>query len=193
MNTGFKKKEIDLGFLPSIKDVQYSAYATALSDDAEIMIFCCISSGEQVIEKNWKSVMDSIAHDYLTGEVSSFVRWNSYLVFICDEEVPKTLKYEIENDKFAMRKIVEKKPDGWDDACEKSLIDLLNQRLLLSYIDLSEYKTEDSPAPVLSKWGRSVADQKVPSDPHKDSSKEARDAWVKDALKSAVNEVSNEN
>lgn len=175
-------------------DLELYKFEVNLFEGAPLCAFCCCMSTGKDLDEKWKSINSSVSAHSLDNKKSEFERWNSYLFFVCDETVPKSLKYQIENDKFALRKLVEQKPDDWDDnSPQKSLIELLNQRLLLSHIDLSGYIAEDALVPpVLSKWGKSIVDQDIPSD-RKGSSKSARAEWIKESLSSAMSEASNEN
>lgn len=57
------------------------------------------------LEQCWKDFNSLITAEYLIKLTDDFSKWNSYIFFIT-EEVPKSLKYEIENNKFSTRKIV---------------------------------------------------------------------------------------
>ena len=64
-------------------------------------------------------------------------KWNIYLIFECEETVDWKIKAKVEQDKYAVRKMV------WDDLSEKELEDrdYLRKRLLsLSINDLEEPK-----------------------------------------------------
>lgn len=57
------------------------------------------------LEKHWKEFNSLVTAEYLIKLEEEFSKWNSYVFFLTDE-VPKSLKYEIENNKFSTRKIV---------------------------------------------------------------------------------------
>jgi hypothetical protein len=57
------------------------------------------------LEKHWKEFNSMVTAEYLIKLDNDFSKWNSYIFFVA-EEVPKSLKYEIENNKFSTRKIV---------------------------------------------------------------------------------------
>ncbi|HEX7868704.1 MAG TPA: ABC-three component system middle component 1 [Chryseobacterium sp.] len=57
------------------------------------------------LEKCWKDFNSLITAEYLIKLTDDFSKWNSYIFFIT-EKIPKSLKYEIENNKFSTRKIV---------------------------------------------------------------------------------------
>ncbi len=186
-------KHLGQKFSELFPDLELYKFEVKLREGAPLCAFCCCMSTGKALDEKWKSINSSVSAHSLDSSKSEFERWNSYLIFVCDEAVEKSLKYEIENDKFAMRKLLIPKTSDWDDSSpEKSLIELLNQRLLLSHIDLSGYKSEDAPVPpALSKWGKSIVDQNILFD-RKDSSISARAEWIKESLASAMSEASNE-
>ena len=47
-----------------------------------------------------------IAYEYQAELENKFDAWNIYLAFVTPSAIAKTTKYEIENDKFSMRKLV---------------------------------------------------------------------------------------
>ena len=57
------------------------------------------------LEKHWKEFNNLVTAEYLIKLQDDFSKWNSYIFFLT-EEIPKPLKYEIENNKFSTRKIV---------------------------------------------------------------------------------------
>ena len=185
--------ELGQKFSELFPDLELYKFEVELLEGAPLCAFCCCMSTGKDLDEKWKSINSSVSAHSLDNKKSEFERWNSYLVFVCDEAVEKSLKYEIENDKFAMRKLLIQKTSDWDDnSPEKSLIELLNQRLLLSHIGLSGYKAEDAPVPpTLSKWGKSIVDKNIPFD-RKGSSISARVDWIEESLASAMSEVSNE-
>lgn len=57
------------------------------------------------LEKHWKEFNSLTTGEYLIKLKEEFSKWNSYIFFITTG-LPKSLKYEIENNKFSTRKIV---------------------------------------------------------------------------------------
>jgi len=57
------------------------------------------------LEKHWKELNSLVTAEYLIKLDNDFSKWNSYIFFVT-EDIPKPLKYEIENNKFSTRKIV---------------------------------------------------------------------------------------
>lgn len=56
------------------------------------------------LEKQWKELNSLVTAEYLIKLDNDFSKWNSYIFFVT-KEIPKPLKYEIENNKFSTRKI----------------------------------------------------------------------------------------
>ena len=58
------------------------------------------------LEKFWREFNSFITAEYLIKLKNDFSKWNSYIFYITDSSVQRSLKYEIENNKFSTRKIV---------------------------------------------------------------------------------------
>ncbi len=71
-----------------------------------ISCFVCWLKDESDLLYLWKKVASVIAYEYQAQLENKFDAWNIYLVFITPASVAKNTKYEIENDKFSMRKMV---------------------------------------------------------------------------------------
>lgn len=71
-----------------------------------ISCFVCWLKDESDLLYLWKKVASVIAYEYQTKLENKFDAWNIYLAFITPSPVNKSTKYEIENDKFSMRKMV---------------------------------------------------------------------------------------
>lgn len=74
--------------------------------EAYISCFVCWVKNEADLLYLWKKVASVIAYEYQSELDTKFEAWNIYAVFILPTSVKKTTQYEIENDKFAMRKLV---------------------------------------------------------------------------------------
>jgi hypothetical protein len=76
------------------------------SDDRLSFISCivCVCETANVMIENWQSIQNMVAvYHQQSGE---FEAWNMYLAFASLESIPVWEKYEIENNKFSVRKIV---------------------------------------------------------------------------------------
>ncbi|WP_459211988.1 ABC-three component system middle component 1 [Aquimarina rhabdastrellae] len=58
------------------------------------------------LEANWKDFNNFITVEYLLKLKNEFSKWNTYLFYIVNQAIPKSVKYKIENNKFSTRKIV---------------------------------------------------------------------------------------
>jgi len=58
------------------------------------------------LKSQWKDFNSYIATELNISIDDEYSRWNFYIFYLSDMEVPKSVKYEIENNKFNSRKIV---------------------------------------------------------------------------------------
>jgi hypothetical protein len=58
------------------------------------------------LQINWKDFNGQITTDIVIDLKEEFSRWNFYIFYFSEHVVSKSLKYEIENNKFSSRKIV---------------------------------------------------------------------------------------
>ena len=59
------------------------------------------------LKNQWKDINSFITAKYIATVKNEFSKWNFYMFYIASERIEKTLKYEIENNKFSSRKIVQ--------------------------------------------------------------------------------------
>lgn len=84
-----------------------------------------------ILDSIWKRI-NSVLSEYLAEYLdSSFKKWNVYILFIVIDTVSKELKYEIENNKFFARKIVE-------DSYHGQLTDENIEKLISKYITIND-------------------------------------------------------
>lgn len=97
-------KEVDLGFLSTqYENIRFYMFR---SDDPLSFISCitCICETSAQVVENWQAIQNIISvHHQPEGSLAA---WNVYLAFVTVEQVPLWEKYEIENNKFAARKII---------------------------------------------------------------------------------------
>lgn len=97
-------KDFDLSFLSSrFNNIEFQLF---VSNDPISYISCiaCLCSSSAEIIENWRPIQNFVSGFYQPpGELSI---WNIYLAFFCVETLPLWDKYEIENDKYAVRKLV---------------------------------------------------------------------------------------
>lgn len=91
-----------------------------------IYIFQVIVENQTEIEKYYETITASIAIDFQSNLEKAIEKWNIYLVFECKESIDWKIKLKVEQDKFAVRKVV------WDDLKEEELDDkeYIRKRLL---------------------------------------------------------------
>ncbi|MCX0450182.1 ABC-three component system middle component 1, partial [Aeromonas veronii] len=71
-----------------------------------ISCFVCKLKNEDELLFLWKKIASVIAYEYQSELENKFDAWNIYLAFVVTSSISKTTKYEIENNKFSMRKLV---------------------------------------------------------------------------------------
>lgn len=71
-----------------------------------ISCFVCKLKNEDELLFLWKKIASVIAYEYQSELENKFDAWNIYLAFVVTSSITKTTKYEIENNKFSMRKLV---------------------------------------------------------------------------------------
>lgn len=74
--------------------------------DFDLYIFSFYAINQTELADSWKNFNDLIALHFQSKLNKSVERWNLYLVFIVQDKVYTELKYEIEQDKYATRKLV---------------------------------------------------------------------------------------
>lgn len=97
-------KAVDLSFLSShYENIEFHMFC---SDDSLSFISCitCICETSEVVVENWRAIQNIVSvHHQPSGGLAS---WNVYLVFVTVDDIPVWDKYEIENNKYAARKII---------------------------------------------------------------------------------------
>jgi len=58
------------------------------------------------LSKNWKEFNSYLASEYTISIKDEYSKWNFYIFYLSKDIVEKSMKYEIENNKFSSRKIV---------------------------------------------------------------------------------------
>lgn len=131
----FQVSNLDLTFLENdFFECEFQCFDMHITSDDFITAFTCIANNNKILDSNWEQISSLICAEYQTKLYDEFSRWNIYLVFLSSQPVENKIKYEIENDKFAVRKIViDNLKDKLDD---NKIIELLNERILSSDISL---------------------------------------------------------
>jgi hypothetical protein len=94
-----------------------------------ISCFVCKVDKEDTLAQHWSHIASLIAANYQAQLDDELAIWNIYLVFVLAGQIDKPLKYQIENDKFSMRKII-LDDYQWPFENEGKLIELLNNEIL---------------------------------------------------------------
>lgn len=184
MDGTFKPKNLAMDFLNIFGEFGHFSSFDLSDGEKLITAFVCQINNIQNLRENWMNIIDSISHDYLSDVASEFEIWNSYVLFLCEEEIPKELLYTIENDKFSVRKIVGRIKSQLD---ESEIIQLLNRKILFTHIDYQvnedKNKTEISiKKPSLSVISQNLIDAKIPVAQRNPESKSGRDEWLLNQL-----------
>jgi hypothetical protein len=108
------------------------------SGDESISCFVHWVANPEILRDLWSKITSLIAVEYQSNLISSFSSWNIYLVFVCASSVERSLKYQIENDRFAMRKIV---LDG-KILTEDEIQNFMNNEIFCLNLDLVSKKIE---------------------------------------------------
>jgi hypothetical protein len=94
-------------------------------------------SDENSLKDNWEKITNSIAA-CIQGQIDNvFIKWNLYLLLLCKTNVPKEIKYEIENEKFCCRKIV------IENFSKENLSDKVKNELISLKITMEDISVEN--------------------------------------------------
>lgn len=111
-----------------------------------IYIFQVIVENQTEIEKYYETITASIAIDFQSNLEKAIEKWNIYLVFECKESIDWKIKLKVEQDKFAVRKVV------WDDLKEEELDDKEYIRKRLLCFEINENLERHKDKGELIKW-----------------------------------------
>lgn len=127
-------KEFDLDFLSSrFKDMDFQLFVSNDTNSYISCVACWCKSASKVIE-NWSAIQNYVSVYYQpSGELAL---WNIYLAFFCVEDFPLWEKYVIENDKYAVRKLVLNGEQALPNSAQA--VSILNNHLLGADLDLKE-------------------------------------------------------
>lgn len=154
-------KDYDFEFLTAeFGGMEYHMFR---SDDPLSYISCiaCLCNEPSVISKNWRVIQNLVSvHHQPPGNLPA---WNVYIAFVTTGAVPIWDKYQIENNKYAARKLI---LDGYAKLpTREQLAEHLEQQLLGADLTLDP-RVEEAREPLLSleKFVRGAPlDQKIES------------------------------
>ena len=94
----------DLSFLNSeYKSIKFHMFRSDYHLSFISCIACMCETSEDIV-KNWRAIQNIVSVKHQPA--GNLAAWNVYLAFVTVEQVPLWEKYEIENNKFAARKII---------------------------------------------------------------------------------------
>ncbi|MNH25512.1 hypothetical protein D3C79_855100 [compost metagenome] len=168
-------KDYDFGFLTAEFDAL--EFYMFRSDDELSYISClvCLCKEPSAIVKNWRVIQNLLSvHHQPPGKLAA---WNVYIAFVTIGVVSIWDKYQIENNKYAARKLI---LDGYAELpTPDNLVECLEQQLLGTDLTLGA-RASDPREPLLSleKFVRGAPlDQKA-------ESKEKRASMINDIIES---------
>ncbi|MBA1233560.1 hypothetical protein G7Z98_03165 [Pseudomonas stutzeri] len=131
-------KDFDLSFLSSrFQNMDFQLY---VSDDEFSYISCiaCLCEASSQIIDSWRNIQNYVSAYYQPpGELAI---WNVYIAFFCINKFPLWEKYEIENDKYAARKLVLDDHQALPNS--EQVIERLSCHLLGTDLVLNEHTAE---------------------------------------------------
>ncbi|CAE6935091.1 MULTISPECIES: ABC-three component system middle component 1 [Vibrio] len=178
-NDIFFKEDHELSGLIIDYDVKKFFLSCNMTASAKINAFCLVFDKESDLSEQWEDIADVLNYEYLSSnETTEFERWNNYLIFVVRGGISLETKYEIENDKFYMRKLVLEFSNEEYETLKEKTITLLNNKLLLQdfYLSNNNYKN-DKWKDSLGDYSKSIASENITSGRDK-TSKTARIDWI---------------
>jgi len=154
-----------------------------ITTSAKVNAFCLVFENESDLKEQWEDIADVLNYEYLSAnDTTEFERWNNYLIFVVTDETSLETKYEIENDKFYMRKLVIDFSIGNIEMLKEKTITFLNNKLLLRNFHLSDDSSNnDKWKESLGEYSKSITSENITfgRDRH---SKDARVDWINRVL-----------
>jgi hypothetical protein len=187
MNNVFQTNECDLSFLTTVFDGwRHSCLDVRIGTDSSdlITVFCCQSETLNELEASWAEINGTIAADYITNIVKDFERWNTYLLFTCIESIPSALQFEIENNKFAMRKVLVS--DTRKILVDIELSKILNKKILASNVEIDHALELITDIPIFSSVSSRLLAKKFNVNNVKEFSRN-RSVWLDTELERMAN------
>lgn len=161
--------EADISFLEmQFPEIEFSLFR---SDDPANFISCFVARfvNADKCEKTWVDITSLIALEYQETLDDDSAAWNIYLVLLCHEKMKKSLKYQIENDRFSLRKLVLDGPE-YENINKEQVIEELENMILgndlkilcppSSFVENSDKLDENIIRDLLSRGGALPVDGK---------------------------------
>ncbi|NQZ07789.1 MAG: hypothetical protein HRT35_11565 [Algicola sp.] len=139
-----------------------------------IVAYCCQTTNSADFANEWQQINSYIAAKYVAKNKQPFERWNSYLLFVCTAKIPKALRYEIENNKFAMRKIVV--GEAGTVLNDEALAIVLNREILSTNVTITSNSNTTFPPLILNNVTTDLIAANL--QPGRGSAQENRKKWL---------------
>ncbi|MDM1038372.1 ABC-three component system middle component 1 [Myroides odoratimimus] len=89
------------------RQLEYWIYGVDTKVPYTCHLFTLACSNNEDLNDYWEDLTENIAINFQINLEKEIERWNIYLLFLLENEVPKEIKYKIEQDKYCCRKLVE--------------------------------------------------------------------------------------
>lgn len=89
------------------RQLQYWTYQVNAKAPYLCHLFTLVCNDNDALNDYWENLTENIAINFQIDIEKEIERWNIYVVFLLENEVPKEIKYKIEQDKYCCRKLVE--------------------------------------------------------------------------------------
>ena len=106
------------------RQLEYWTYEVDAKAPYSCHLFTMVCNDNAILNDYWEDLTENIAVNFQINLEREIDRWNIYLIFLLENEVPKEIKYKIEQDKYCCRKLVEDnlKTNEFNEALIKQLI-----------------------------------------------------------------------
>ncbi len=89
------------------RQLEYWTYEVDTQARYSCHLFTIVCNGNAALNDYWEDLTENIAINFQINLEREIERWNIYLIFLLENEVPKEIKYKVEQDKYCCRKLVE--------------------------------------------------------------------------------------
>ncbi len=108
----------------SEKQLEYWIFELDAKVPYSCHLFTIVCNDNATLSDCWEDLTENIAINFQINLEREIERWNIYLIFLLENEVPKEIKYKVEQDKYCCRKLVE------DNLKTKEFSDVYIQQLI---------------------------------------------------------------
>lgn len=115
-----------------------------------IYVFIMQVTLEKELNENWEKLINNISFSFQSKLKLDIEKWNIYTIFLVQEKVSDNLKYRIEQDKFATRKIILDSKRQYGDIFENpkdeinQIVNLINKKFFKVTIHGRDSDKEDN-------------------------------------------------